>query len=129
MLPHSVYSLVLQNIQRYTRTHYYIKSFQEIPPYEFQYIFHICISSTRKHIVSHHSQKLSKLFFHMTTPCNFAKNTGWGRANHKKCPQLLFPLPLNTYHCTIRLQLHTKRLNPTEAYVFDLLPTFILMDN
>ena len=64
----------------------------------------------------------------MTTPHNFAKNTGWGRADHKKCLCELFPSPLNTHLRTSKLHHHKKKLNPTEAYLSDLLHTVILMD-
>ena len=58
MLLRSVYSLILLYIKRYTHTHSYIKSLQEILPYDFYYILYICLSSARKQILSHNSQKL-----------------------------------------------------------------------
>ena len=45
-------------------------------------------------------------------PRNFAKNTRWVCANHK----------------IITLHLHPKLLKPEESYLFDLLPTDILVD-
>ena len=44
MLIHSVYSLILLYIQRYTHTHLYIKYRQEILTYYFHYILYICLS-------------------------------------------------------------------------------------
>ena len=64
----------------------------------------------------------------MTTPHNFAKNTGWGRADKNKFPRELFPLPLNTHLRTSTLHCYPKRLKPTEASLFDLFPTVILTD-
>ena len=58
MLLRSVYSLILLYIKRYTHTHSYIKSLQEILPYDFYCILYICLSSARKQILSHNSQKL-----------------------------------------------------------------------
>ena len=46
----------------------------------------------------------------MTTPCNFAKNKIWGHTDQK----------------TSTLRHHPKLLNPTEEYLFGLLPKFIL---
>ena len=48
----------------------------------------------------------------MTTLNNFAKNTRWGHTDHTK----------STLHH------HPKKLNPTEASLFDILPTVILTD-
>ena len=48
----------------------------------------------------------------MTTPHNLVKNTRWGNTDHKTSP----------------LHQHTKQLKPTKAYLFYLLPKFILMD-
>ena len=64
----------------------------------------------------------------MTTPRNFAKNAGWGRADHTKGPLELFPLPLNTHRRTSTLNRHMKQPKPTEASLFDLLPIVILVD-
>ena len=48
----------------------------------------------------------------MTIPRKFAKNTGWGHAEHKKRPHELFPSLLNTHHRTSTLHLHHKLLTP-----------------
>ena len=48
----------------------------------------------------------------MTTTRNFAINTRWGHANHR----------------TSTLHRHTKLLNPSEIYLFHLLPQDILTD-
>ena len=58
MLLHSVYSLILLYIRRYTCTHSYIRYLQESPPYYFHYILYIRISSERKQFSLYHSQKL-----------------------------------------------------------------------
>ena len=64
----------------------------------------------------------------MTTPRDFTKNTGWGHADNKKYPREFFTSPLNTHHRTINLQYHSKLLKPSQAQLFDLLPTDILID-
>ena len=64
----------------------------------------------------------------MTIPRKFAKNTGWGRADHKKRPHELFPSLLNTHHRTSTLHLHHKHLTPIELSLFDLFTTVILTD-
>ena len=64
----------------------------------------------------------------MTTPRDFTKNTGYGRANNNKYPRELFAPSLNIHHGTINLQRHTKQLKPSHALLFDLLPTVILTD-
>ena len=64
----------------------------------------------------------------MTTPLYFAKNTGWGRANNKKCPSSFFAYTLNTHICKNTLHRHPEKLKPTEASLFDLFPAVILTD-
>ena len=63
----------------------------------------------------------------MTTPLEFTKNKGWGRVNNKKYPRESFALPLNTHLHTSNLHRHSKRLNPSQAPIFDLLPMYIIM--
>ena len=58
MLLRYVYSPMLLYIRRYTCTHSCTKASQEIPSYEFHYMLYIHLSSTSKHILSYHSQKL-----------------------------------------------------------------------
>ena len=65
---------------------------------------------------------------HMTTPRDFTKNTGWGRANNKKYPHDFFASPLNKNRHTSTLQLHSKQLKPSQASLLDLLPKYILTD-
>ena len=48
----------------------------------------------------------------MTTPPNFTKKIRWLHTNHK----------------TSTLHRHTKLLKPTEASLFDILPTVVLTD-
>ena len=48
----------------------------------------------------------------MTKPLNFVISTRWGHANHK----------------TSTLHFHPKLLKPTEKYLFNLLPQYILTD-
>ena len=64
----------------------------------------------------------------MTMPRDFTKNTGWGRADNNKYPSKLFASPLNTHLRTSSLQLPSKKLNPLQAPLFDLLTTAILKD-
>ena len=64
----------------------------------------------------------------MTTPSDFTKNTGWVHINNNKYPRELFVWPLNIHRRTSTLQRPSKRLNPLQAYLFDLSPTAILTD-
>ena len=61
-------------------------------------------------------------------PREFTKNTGWGRSNNKLDPRELFASPLNTNPRTSTLHWHRKQLKPSQASLFDLLPTVILTD-
>ena len=64
----------------------------------------------------------------MTTPRDFTKNKGWGHAENKKYRRELFVSPLNNVFCASTFQRHPKQLKPSQASLFDLLPTDILMD-
>ena len=61
-------------------------------------------------------------------PRDFTKNTGWGRADNNKYPRELFASPLITHRQTSTIHRHMKKLKPTLASLFGLLPTFILTD-
>ena len=68
------------------------------------------------------------MYENMTTPHNFAKNTGWGPFDHKKCPREFLPYPLNNHFSTSTLHRNLKQLKPTEEYLFGIFPTVILTD-
>ena len=59
----------------------------------------------------------------MTTLCDFTKIKGWGRADNKKYPRELFASTLNTHRFKSNPQCHSNQLNPSQASLFDLLPT------
>ena len=64
----------------------------------------------------------------MTTPRDFTTNTGWGRADNKKYPREFFASPLNTHRRKSTLHRHSKRLKTSQASLFYLLHTDILMN-
>ena len=64
----------------------------------------------------------------MTTPRKFTKNIGWERDNNKKYPREFFASTLITHCWTGTLQHLSKKLNPLQASLFDLLTTTILTD-
>ena len=64
----------------------------------------------------------------MTTSHECTKSTVWGRANNKKYPRELFASPLNTHSRKRTLRCHSKKLKPSQASLFDLLPTDIHTD-
>ena len=58
--------------------------------------------------------------------CDFTNNTGWGSAENKKYPREFFASNLNTYLHKSTQHHHSKRLNPSQVSLFDLLPMGIL---
>ena len=62
----------------------------------------------------------------MTMPCEFSKNTGWGRVDNNQFRREFISLQNNTHCLTSTLHRHPKKLKPTEASLFDILPTVIL---
>ena len=51
-----------------------------------------------------------------------------GLVDNNKYPRELFASPLNKHCCTSTLQLHSKRLNPSQVSLFGLLTIDIITD-